>query len=1059
MRQNKIYNRKSPSILFSFLKNWDEVYFKWTGLLITSSFYLAFSSQAIFSQDFQKTFEVPNSSMKVVLQKDSYQVNNNGNEFNYTLSHKIRLKYNTFDPLLENPDVFINDKLKSAKKSLQKIDENNDQIAYIVQFETQAFPGYQEKIKILGGTVYSPIPDNAMVIVMNTSVLEKVKNLPFVRWVGQFQAAYKLEKALQQTVIQREPAKVYCSILLHDKSHQDKVIEFIRTIGGIVKENPFSSRMVALLDGNQLYDVLNLNEVLFIDRATETSDDMDQVREIAGANFVETVAGYTGQGVAGEACDDGVRSSHQEFIANPIVLHGASFNSGNSDHGTNVASILFSSGVFGQARGLLPNASRPIFASRYQLGWPDGEPFAILRRTHIRQLVDPDGSYRAVFQTNSWGHAQTTSYTTISAEFDEILFDLDIVVTQSQSNEGNRDSRPEAWAKNIVSVGGIRGENSLTRTDDSWSSGASIGPAEDGRIKPDLSHFYDGVFSANEGSDSDYTNFGGTSSATPITAGLFGLLHQMWANGIFDGSPGKNGDVFENRPHMTTAKAILINLAYQYTFNGSFHDLTRIHQGWGFPDIKNVYETARAYGWKLPILIDESQIINPLEIHSYDLMSDGKQSLKATLVYADPKGNPGAVKQLINNLSLKLTSPSNVVYWGNYGLKNNNWSDSGGNADNLNNVENAFVMEPELGLWKIEVIADEIIQDGHLETQGIDADYALVATGGYIDTPPVQYRLETTSDNGAIHFEPQNATTYYFKDVKVKLEAESAHGWKFEKWQGDVESTGNPISVVMDSDKNISAKFTSLGLVVGITETLGRTTTTENRRANPFNMPEDGSITSISMYHNGGRGSMILGVYDGSGSIPVNRIGITPTTDVSNKTGWQTINLITPVNVLKNQTIFLAWVYENNPGIYFESGTPGRVDAGVSWAGGMPEEWGSTARQSDNIYSIYANYIDDNTTDIHENRITIPEKYELFDAYPNPFNPTTTLRYSLPKRSYVKLVVFDILGRDVETIFEGKKDRGLYQVQFNANNLNSGVYFYRLFTSDVVLVKKLILIK
>ena len=77
---------------------------------------------------------------------------------------------------------------------------------------------------------------------------------------------------------------------------------------------------------------------------------------------------------------------------------------------------------------------------------------------------------------------------------DTILFDLDLLACQSQSNAGNQDSRPQAWAKNIVAVGGVRHKNTNIAQDDEWDFGGSIGPAEDGRVKPDLAHFYDSVF-------------------------------------------------------------------------------------------------------------------------------------------------------------------------------------------------------------------------------------------------------------------------------------------------------------------------------------------------------------------------------------------------------------------------------------------------------------------------------------------------------------------------------------------------------------------------------------
>ena len=141
---------------------------------------------------------------------------------------------------------------------------------------------------------------------------------------------------------------------------------------------------------------------------------------------------------------------------------------------------------------------------------------------------------------------------------------------------------------------------------------------------------------------------------------------------------------------------------------------------------------------------------------------------------------------------------------------------------------------------------------------------------------------------------------------------------------------------------------------VGNTTVFGSTSTSNNRRALPFTMPENGDITSVTIYHTGGSGSMILGVYDGEGA-PQNRLGVTPTTAVSSSTGWQSINLTSPAFVSAGSTVWLAWVYESNPGIAYEVGTPGRVDADVGWPGGMPDPFGS-GTQADYLYSIYASY-------------------------------------------------------------------------------------------------------
>ena len=89
----------------------------------------------------------------------------------------------------------------------------------------------------------------------------------------------------------------------------------------------------------------------------------------------------------------------------------------------------------------------------------------------------------------------------------------------------------------------------------------------------------------------------------------------------------------------------------------------------------------------------------------------------------------------------------------------------------------------------------------------------------------------------------------------------------------------------------------------------------------------------------------------------------------------------------------------------------------------------------------------------------IPDQFNLAQNYPNPFNPSTTLRYSIPKQTFVTLKVFDILGREIETLVNEEKLAGRYSVKFNASYLCSGVYFYRIKAGDFVQTKKMILLK
>ncbi|MGA2622716.1 MAG: T9SS type A sorting domain-containing protein [Bacteroidota bacterium] len=89
----------------------------------------------------------------------------------------------------------------------------------------------------------------------------------------------------------------------------------------------------------------------------------------------------------------------------------------------------------------------------------------------------------------------------------------------------------------------------------------------------------------------------------------------------------------------------------------------------------------------------------------------------------------------------------------------------------------------------------------------------------------------------------------------------------------------------------------------------------------------------------------------------------------------------------------------------------------------------------------------------------IPNRIALHQNYPNPFNPTTVINYELPKGEYVRLAVYDMLGREVATLVNGAQEAGYKSVEFSAANLPSGIYTYRLTAGTYVEVKKMLLLK
>jgi hypothetical protein len=97
-------------------------------------------------------------------------------------------------------------------------------------------------------------------------------------------------------------------------------------------------------------------------------------------------------------------------------------------------------------------------------------------------------------------------------------------------------------------------------------------------------------------------------------------------------------------------------------------------------------------------------------------------------------------------------------------------------------------------------------------------------------------------------------------------------------------------------------------------------------------------------------------------------------------------------------------------------------------------------------------------TDV-EDETTLTTEFSLSQNYPNPFNPGTTFRYSIPQSSYVIIRVFDVLGNQIETLFNEEKPTGTYELTWNTANLPSGVYFYQLKAGEFMSTKKMILLK
>jgi len=109
--------------------------------------------------------------------------------------------------------------------------------------------------------------------------------------------------------------------------------------------------------------------------------------------------------------------------------------------------------------------------------------------------------------------------------------------------------------------------------------------------------------------------------------------------------------------------------------------------------------------------------------------------------------------------------------------------------------------------------------------------------------------------------------------------------------------------------------------------------------------------------------------------------------------------------------------------------------------------------------AYYQTIVTDDITGIEEITSGIPSEFSLFNNYPNPFNPATTINFVIPEVSFVEIKVYDVLGSEVATILNESKEAGYHHVQFDATNLQSGIYFYQLQAGSFAETKKMILLK
>jgi len=635
---------------------------------------------------------------------------------------RISTQYADFDPA-EGEPVVTPQFLAPAGNTL-----------HLVQFQTPAIQEYRDALQMAGAEIHSAMPYMAYLVRMDAATAQEVAGLEFVRYVGDYHPAYRVDPVIIADLVAGAPLGTarYNMLLVNYKTDAGALTAAISKVGGTV-ELVDSILVSATMTEAQLLSVANENTVMWIDRWSPAEYDMNNARAQSGAETLQNLPEpdtLDGRGLRSHV-NEGVHRTHTEFArrlpyrtSQPIAVGSSS----SSSHGTNTAGEVWAHGVNFNARGGAPK-SQPYYTA-------SGSNYTSLFST----LVNTHG---VVATTQSWDAARTLNYTSSSATRDQAVFNSGIYATQSQSNAGAQPSRPGAWAKNTASIGGFNHRGNTNPGDDCWCRTGSCGPASDGRIGVTFTGYYDGIFTTN-GSTGYTSGFGGTSGATPMVNGFSLLAIQMFSDGLF-GYPAASTWEWENRvgtlPKFTTTKTLIMSSTRQLPYSGATNfGANRVRQGWGFPNVGDLYNARDNM-----LVIDEEKATigyNPVTAPSKDVLAQGETrtywvyvpagatQFRAALTWADVPGNPSnQSRHRVNDLHLDVWNPSGTRYPGNSGLLTGPTSTPGSENNGKDTEEMVILLDPPGGAWTVSVKAAQVLADTHVESTATDADYSLTVRG------------------------------------------------------------------------------------------------------------------------------------------------------------------------------------------------------------------------------------------------------------------------------------------------------------------------------------------
>jgi hypothetical protein len=342
--------------------------------------------------------------------------------------------------------------------------------------------------------------------------------------------------------------------------------------------------------------------------------------------------------------------------------------------------------------------------------------------------------------------------------------------------------------------------------------------------------------------------------------------------------------------------------------------------------------------------------------------------------------------------------------------------------------------------------------------------------------------VSTNTGNGVIELNSLHISSFpwqgkYYQDVPVTITAIPAADFRLKSWLPDsLPSDQTTITLNLMSDINVQAIFehdTTKQIVINeinynssdsfnsddwielfnngsaITDISGWTFQDENTAGYYYSFPQNTQMNPKSYLVLCKDSLLFRSVFPGIENF-IGNFGAGDSGFGLNRDG-ERIQLYDNPGNLVDEVYYddkLPWPEEaDGQGFTLELMNPAKVNLTAEyWA--ASKNTGGTPGKINSTFSA-----------IHDHREAAPVSFQLLQNYPNPFNPTTIIGYSLPSTTMVELTVYNTLGQKLQTLFNNKQKSGKYEVRFDAKNLSSGIYFYRLKTTKFSQIKKMILLR